>query len=215
MKRGVRSAIVADIARADRGSTNCLHYESDYTNMVKIYSKTGDTGETSALEGGRILKSDLMIEANGAVDEASSFIGWARETVEDDKARALLSSVQQDLYHIMAFLAGAEMSAGDIAKRVTTFESYIDVQSAKLPPLHRFILPQGGETTTRLHVARTMVRAAERAVVGYMREKLRYASKKNTKTEPPELLVIRYLNRLSDVLFVLARKFAQVEKKTK
>lgn len=181
---------------------------------MKIYTKTGDAGETSIIEGKRIPKSELLIEANGALDEASSFVGWARETIEDDKARTLLSNVQHDLYEIMGFLAGAAIPTKDLEKRIVVFEQYIDRQSAKLPPLHRFILPQGGEASTRLHIARTMVRSAERRVVRFVREKLKYSQKAVKTGETPELLMIRYLNRLSDVFFTLARTFAQVEKTT-
>lgn len=181
---------------------------------MKIYTKTGDAGETSIIEGKRIPKSELLIEANGALDEATSFIGWARETVEDDKARMLLSSVQHDLYEIMGFLAGAAIPTKNLEKRIIAFEQYMDKQSTKLPPLHRFILPQGGEATTRLHIARTIVRSAERRVVRFVREKLKYSHKGIKSGESAEFLMIRYLNRLSDVLFTLARTFAQVEKRT-
>ncbi|MBP6994012.1 cob(I)yrinic acid a,c-diamide adenosyltransferase [Candidatus Woesebacteria bacterium] len=181
---------------------------------MKIYTKTGDAGETSIIEGKRIPKSELLIEANGALDEATSFIGWARETVEDDKARTLLSGVQHDLYEVMGFLAGATIPTKNLEKRIVTFEEFMDKQSAKLPPLHRFILPQGGEVTTRLHIARTIVRSAERRVVRFVREKLKYSHKAIKSGESAEFLMIRYLNRLSDVLFTLARTFAQVEKRT-
>ncbi len=182
--------------------------------MVKIYTKTGDAGETSIIEGKRIPKSELLIEANGALDEATSFIGWAREMVEDDKIRSLLSVVQHDLYEIMGFLAGATIPTKDLEKRVLVFEEHIDKQSAKLPPLHRFILPQGGEAATRLHIARTIVRSAERRVVRFVREKVKYSQKSAKTGESPELLMIKYLNRLSDLLFVWSRKLAQVEKTT-
>ncbi len=182
--------------------------------MVKIYTKTGDAGETSIIEGKRIPKSELLIEANGALDEASSFIGWAREMIEENKSRSLLSTVQHDLYEIMGFLAGAAIPTKDLEKRVAVFEQYIDKQSSTLPPLHRFILPQGGEAATRLHIARTIVRSAERRVVRFVREKLKYSHKAVKTDESPDFLMIRYLNRLSDVLFTLARTFAQVEKTT-
>lgn len=185
---------------------------SEYT--MKIYTKTGDAGETSIIEGKRIPKSELLIEANGALDEATSFIGWAREMVEDDKIRSLLSVVQHDLYEIMGFLAGATIPTKDLEKRVLVFEEHIDKQSAKLPPLHRFILPQGGEAATRLHIARTIVRSAERRVVRFVREKVKYSQKSAKTGESPELLMIKYLNRLSDLLFVWSRKLAQVEKTT-
>jgi cob(I)alamin adenosyltransferase len=178
---------------------------------MKIYTKTGDLGETSVFTGRRIAKSDSVIGANGALDEATSFIGWAREQVEDDKARELLSHIQHDLYEIMGYVAGAQLRYDVLAKRVETIEKYIDAITAKLSSLTRFILPQGGEATTRLHIARAEVRAAERAVVGYIREKAKHYSLKDKETPKIDMLIMKYLNRLSDLLFTLARKFAQAE----
>lgn len=178
---------------------------------MKIYTKTGDLGETGVLTGKRIPKSELVIEVNGALDEATSFIGWAREQVEDEKVRDMLSQIQHDLYEIMGYLAGALLDVKKYEAKVTQFEKQIDVMTAALPPLKRFILPQGSEATTRLHIARTTVRSAERRVVRYVREKTKYAE---SKTNQNDLLMIKYLNRLSDLFFTLSRKYAQIEKIT-
>lgn len=178
---------------------------------MKIYTKTGDLGETGVLSGQRIAKSELVIEANGALDEATSFIGWAREVVEADHERDLLSDIQHDLYEVMGYLAGAPFRDDHLAKRVVVFEKMIDRVMTKLPPLTKFILPQGGETTTRLHIARTIVRSAERRVVRYVKDKAKYYTA-GDKGKKNDLLMIQYLNRLSDLLFTLARQCAQVEK---
>lgn len=181
---------------------------------MKIYTKTGDLGETGVIAGKRISKSELVIEANGALDEASSYIGWAREQVEEDGVRLLMSEIQHDLYEIMGYLAGAKIDAVIFEDKISAFEKEMDRMTAKLPALKRFILPQGGEATTRLHIARTMIRSAERRVVRYVKEKSKYHEGLSAKAFQGDLLMIKYLNRLSDLFFTLARKYAQVEKVT-
>jgi len=181
---------------------------------MKIYTKTGDLGETGVIAGKRISKSELVIEANGALDEATSYIGWAREQVEEDGVRLLMSEIQHDLYEIMGYLAGAKIDAVIFEDKISAFEKEMDRMTAKLPALKRFILPQGGEATTRLHIARTMIRSAERRVVRYVKEKSKYHEGLSAKAFQGDLLMIKYLNRLSDLFFTLARKYAQVEKVT-
>jgi cob(I)alamin adenosyltransferase len=181
---------------------------------MKIYTKTGDLGETGVIAGKRISKSELIIEANGALDEATSYIGWAREQVEEDGVRLLMSEIQHDLYEIMGYLAGAKIDAAIFEDKISSFEKEMDRMTAKLPALKRFILPQGGEATTRLHIARTIIRSAERRVVRYVKEKSKYHEGISAKAFQGDLLMIKYLNRLSDLFFTLARKYAQVEKTT-
>lgn len=182
---------------------------------MKIYTKTGDEGKTSVIKGQRIFKSELLIEANGAIDEASSFIGWAREEIEDDGVRLVLANVQHDLYEIMGFFAGATLQKAKLARRINSFEKLMDKTSSKLPELHRFILPQGGEAATRLHIVRASVRSAERRVVRLAHREIEESEAKIKSIQASEdLIIIRYLNRLSDLFFVLARKYAQVEKVT-
>ncbi len=182
--------------------------------MSKLYTKTGDTGETGLLSGKRVLKSELQIEANGALDEASSFLGWVREEVEDDSVRKLLQTIQHDLYEIMGFVAGTELLATVVASKTKKIESTIDKVSKTLPPLTRFIIPQGGETSTRFHIARTTVRSAERRLVRYVYEKYKYHREEIIHSKNTDFQVIQYLNRLSDLCFAFARKYAQVEKTT-
>lgn len=182
--------------------------------MAKIYTKTGDLGDTGVFTGRRVAKSEAVIKANGALDEATSFIGWAREQVDDEKVRELLAHVQHDLYEIMGYLAGAVLKMDSLVKRVDTLEKHIDAITAKLPALTRFILPQGGESSTRLHIARAEVRSAERQVVGYIREKAKHYSPKDKDAPKADMVVMKYLNRLSDLLFTVARSSAQAEKVT-
>ena len=181
---------------------------------MRLYTKTGDTGETGLLSGKRVLKSELQIEANGALDEASSFIGWTREEVEDDSVRRLLQTIQQDIYEIMGFVAGAKLSSEKVTKKTKKLETTIDKVSAMLPPLTRFIIPQGGETSTRFHIARTIVRSAERRLVRYVYEKYKYHAGDIVRSKSTDFQAIQFLNRLSDLCFAYARKYAQVEKTT-
>ncbi|MFO0703426.1 MAG: cob(I)yrinic acid a,c-diamide adenosyltransferase [Patescibacteria group bacterium] len=182
---------------------------------MKLYTKTGDKGETSLLGGRRVLKSELQIEANGGLDEASSYLGWTREVVEEDRARNILQTVQQDLYEVMGYIAGSKLSAQDLAKKTNQIELVIDKVSKTLPPLTQFIIPQGGEVATRFHIARTVVRSAERRFVKFVYEKYKYHTEEVVHEKNTDFQVIQYLNRLSDMCFAYARKFAQVEKVTK
>ncbi|MEI6327542.1 MAG: cob(I)yrinic acid a,c-diamide adenosyltransferase [Candidatus Roizmanbacteria bacterium] len=181
---------------------------------MKIYTKTGDLGETGVIAGKRISKSELIIEANGALDEASSYIGWAREQIEDDRIRMFMSGLQHDLYQIMGYLAGADIDLAVFERKITAFEKEMDQMAAKLPALNRFILPQGSEATTRLHIARTIIRSAERRVVRYIKGKPKSPEHVPEKAYHSDLIMIKYLNRLSDLFFTLARTYAQVEKVT-
>ena len=174
---------------------------------MSIYTKTGDKGETSIYGGKRVPKFDPQVEACGAVDEASSFIGLALTSIQQERSRKLLSDVQYHLYLIMAYLAGAEFKEKEVADSIPLFEKEIDTIDAKLPKLTRFILPQGSEATSRLHVARAMIRSAERRIVYYV-------SAKGEKANESDGLIVKYLNRLSDLLFMLAREFSEEEKVT-
>ena len=167
----------------------------------KIYTKTGDTGETALFGGKRLPKSHLRIEAYGTVDELNSHIGLVRDCLDNEHLRSVLKEIQDRL-----FAAGASL-ATDPEKNLTTpdvtasdiqlLENEIDSMEAELPPLKNFILPGGNITVSFCHVARCVCRRAERLVVAL------------NLMEPVEPLVLKYLNRLSDYLFVLARKIAK------
>ena len=173
---------------------------------MSIYTKTGDRGKTSLFGGKRVLKYDLQVEAYGAVDEATSFIGFALESIKDIKTKELLSKIQVTLYSIMAYLSGAKIDHEKIDSQVSYLEKNIDLLEKKLPKLVRFVLPQGSEMTVRLHLARTSVRNAERRIGKFIH------NKKDKKDQDDA--VLRYINRLSDLLFVLARNYSKEEKLT-
>jgi cob(I)alamin adenosyltransferase len=169
---------------------------------VKIYTKTGDAGETSLMGGGRVAKDHARVTAYGDVDEANAAIGMARITEPRDLCDDLLGRVQQDLFTIGGALATPEPERLKDAQRrkvvvpeerITALEQAIDAADLELPPLQAFVLPGGTPKAAALHLARTICRRAERSAVHLS----------HTERVPGEVLV--YLNRLSDLLFTLAR----------
>ena len=168
---------------------------------MKIYTKTGDTGDTGLFGGGRVAKDHPRVAAYGDVDELNSCLGVVRATAPVQFFDALLESVQRDLFAI-----GGHLATPDPAKvaqalekaelspaRVEVFERLMDDADRELPPLRAFVLPAGTPKAAALHLARTVCRRAERSVVHLSHE-----------AEVPTLFVV-YLNRLSDLLFTLAR----------
>jgi cob(I)alamin adenosyltransferase len=168
---------------------------------VKIYTKTGDQGQTGLFGGGRVGKNHPRVAAYGDVDELNSFIALARVHAPIADIDDTLLSIQRDLLAIGALLAtpNQEKMREQLAKarideaRIRELEQAIDKADAELEPLKAFIIPGGHEKSARLHVCRTVCRRAERAVVGVAEHE-----------EIPQLVVV-YLNRLSDLLFTLAR----------
>jgi cob(I)alamin adenosyltransferase len=160
---------------------------------VKIYTRTGDSGETSLFGGARVSKSDRRIEAYGTLDELNSFVGVARTSWPDSPIDRELDVVQRDLFEIGAQLAapGQPRFSGVSSSRIADLEQAIDRMEGELAPLTNFILPGGSLPAAYLHVARTVCRRAERLVVA-----LGDAALDTT---------LVYLNRLSDYLFVAAR----------
>jgi cob(I)alamin adenosyltransferase len=166
----------------------------------KIYTKTGDKGETSLFGGARLPKSHLRIESYGTVDELNSYIGLLRDALQDEATRAILKKIQDRLFDVGANLAvdpSKKMQVPEIIEEdIQLFENEIDKMEELLAPLKNFILPGGHVTVSYCHLARTVCRRAERNVVAL--------SLNDTVDE----ILVRYLNRLSDYLFVLARKIA-------
>jgi cob(I)alamin adenosyltransferase len=168
---------------------------------VKIYTRTGDTGDTGLFGGGRVAKDDPRVEAYGDVDELNAVLGMARAVEVMPRIDEVLVPVQRDLFAIGALLATPDLEkmAQHLEKaridkeRIAQLERLIDDADAELEPLRSFILPGGSPKAAALHVARTVCRRAERRVVSLQRT-----------IEIPSLVVI-YLNRLSDLLFTLAR----------
>jgi len=170
---------------------------------VKIYTKTGDAGDTSLAGGTRVPKDHLRVIAYGEVDEANAAIGVARAAAPEGPADALLAEIQRDLFAIGGALATPEPAALRAEQRtklavgperVRALEQAIDEAERGLTPLRHFVLPAGSPGAAALHLARTVCRRAERAAVRLSHE----------QPVAPEILV--YLNRLSDLLFVLARQ---------
>jgi len=162
---------------------------------MKIYTRTGDHGQTSLFGGARVAKNDARIEAYGTVDELSSHIGVVRTTPVPSDVDAILHQVQLDLFEVGAHLAspGTSRFPGVDAARVEELERAIDAMERELAPLTTFILPGGSSSAAHLHVARTVCRRAERLVVALQDD------------SPATVSTVRYLNRLSDYLFVAAR----------
>lgn len=166
--------------------------------LTKIYTRGGDSGETSLGDGERVSKNDLRVAAYGTVDEANATIGLARLHTSGD-ADAMLSRIQNDLFDLGADLCTPEAGRKNegalriVEPQVERLEREIDAMNEALQPLRSFILPGGAPAAAHLHHARTVARRAERLVCGL------------AEGEPVNPAAIRYINRLSDHLFVLAR----------
>jgi len=168
---------------------------------MTIYTKTGDSGQTGLFGGGRVPKDDPRVSAYGDVDELNSAIGVVRATQPVQLFDPLLESVQRDLFSLGGHLATPDpekvaraLEKADLGEdRVLAFERAMDEADGELPPLRAFVLPAGTPKAAALHLARTVCRRAERSVVHLS----------HTSEVPP--LFITYLNRLSDLLFTLAR----------
>ena len=166
--------------------------------LSKIYTRTGDDGSTGLGDGSRTAKDAARVEAYGTVDEANSCIGLLLAAAVPDEVRALLTTVQHQLFDLGGELCIPGHAAIDDAD-VDALEHALDGFNAALPPLKDFILPGGGDAASRCHLARTVVRRAERRTVSLAR------------VEAVRPQAVRYLNRLSDLLFVLARVLARAD----
>lgn len=167
---------------------------------MKIYTRRGDSGETDLIGSGRVAKDDLRVEAYGAVDELNAAAGICASATSHEDARTTLQTIQRTLFSLGAFFATPEerhrgeygMSAPEKAE-IEFLEERIDAWEAELPPLRRFVLPGGHPAAAAFHVARTVCRRAERRVVSLSR------------AAEIDAGALRYINRLSDLLFVMAR----------
>lgn len=166
---------------------------------MKIYTRTGDAGETGLFDGTRVSKADPRVEAYGEIDELNAALGLARASGVDAEVGAILEALQRDLHAVAARLADpARRIAPRVEKAsvtsdlVASLEAHIDRFEAELPPLRRFVLAGGCQAAAVLHLARTICRRAERRIVGL-------------GPEAADAEILAYVNRLSDLLFVLAR----------
>jgi cob(I)alamin adenosyltransferase len=166
---------------------------------MKIYTKTGDKGTTALFGGKRVLKNDLRVEAYGNVDELNSWIGLLREAPENVLRQNLLIEIQNNLFIVGSMLA---TEPGNDKVKIPTLqtqaieilEKAIDEMDAVLPPMRFFVLPGGNQLVSFCHIARTVCRRAERSILSLH------------QAEPVTEVVLQYVNRLSDFLFMLSRK---------
>jgi cob(I)alamin adenosyltransferase len=169
---------------------------------MKIYTKTGDQGSTSLFGGKRVLKSDLRIDTYGTVDELNSWIGVLRDQPVNQNRSTILIEIQDRLFTVGSILAtepgNTKVKIPALAETDISFlEKEIDAMDSVLPPMKFFVLPGGHQAVSFGHVTRTVCRRAERLVIAL------------NQVDPINELVIKYLNRLSDYLFVLCRLMAQ------
>ena len=171
---------------------------------IKIYTKTGDNGNTSLIGGTKVPKNDIRIETYGTVDELNSWIGLINDQLADDTFKNELKEIQDRLFTIGSSLAtdaekAPKMKLPDLhVTDIQFLEEKIDMMTAQLPPMKSFILPGGHVTVSSIHITRCVCRRAERLAVNMQQHDLFVEEK-----------VIQYLNRLSDYLFTLARYAAQ------
>lgn len=172
---------------------------------LKIYTKTGDAGNTSLIGGTKVPKSHIRIETYGTVDELNSYIGFCNDQLQDEASRVMLREIQDRLFTIGSSLAcdpdkEPKMKMPDLLETdITLLENEMDRMNETLTPMKFFILPGGHIAVSSLHIARCICRRAERLCVHLQQE--------NLFVDP---LVIKYLNRLSDYLFVLSRYIGQL-----
>lgn len=167
---------------------------------MSITTKTGDDGTTALYGGKRVEKSDPRIEACGAIDELTSWLGLIVATMSHQEHREILIQTQKHLYAIMAIIATSPGELSKVSQHLKTIEKVIVELELALPKLTQFILPGGPELSAKLHIARAVARRAERVSVLILHNYMEY----DKKAVP---ISLRYLNRLSDLLFLLARHY--------
>jgi cob(I)alamin adenosyltransferase len=172
---------------------------------MKIYTKTGDRGTTSLIGGTKVIKSHFRIEAYGTIDELNSHIGLCRDLIIDSVIKEFLKEVQDRLFTIGSALAcdpdkETSLKIPDLKDSdISILETEIDRMDNALEPLQAFILPGGHATVSHIHIARCVCRRSERLIVDLL----------NTDEQQHDSLIIKYINRLSDYLFVLSRYMAK------
>ena len=168
---------------------------------MKIYTKHGDKGQTSLIGGVRVPKYDDRVEAYGSIDELNSYIGLIYDLSEDKDVKSQLQQIQERLFVVESHVAAANETVRNklpklIEEDILFLEKEMDKMSLNLPELKNFILPGGHPLASYAHIARTICRRAERITI------------KASKDNDSDLMVLKYLNRLSDFLFILARHLA-------
>jgi len=163
---------------------------------MKIYTKTGDRGETSLYDGKRVKKDDIRVESYGTIDELNSALVLARNFIEDQEIVEIIYGIQRELFNVAGELAteNTDNFKGKVDEtQIQALEKIIDDYLEKMPKMDKFIIPGSNKASASLHVARTVCRRAERRILTFSRE------------EDVSPLLIKYVNRLSDTIYALAR----------
>ncbi|MFH1827177.1 MAG: cob(I)yrinic acid a,c-diamide adenosyltransferase [bacterium] len=166
---------------------------------MPIYTKTGDKGTTSIFGGRRVSKDSPIIEICGSIDELSSCVGLVIVYIKNKEDLAFLIEVQKTLYLIMAYFTGANVELKQLLKETKRFEQKIDIYTSRLPKLNRFVLYSGSKTSSLFNVLRVQTRKSERRIITYL------SGKKNPNSLIEKSILV-YINRLSDLFFIFARK---------
>lgn len=186
----------------------------EFARFMPIYTKNGDKGQTYLFGGKKVLKSDNIIEAIGSVDELNSFIGLLVVKLKNKKDKDFLIELQKDLYQIMSILSGGKEDGDFLEEKVLFFEKKIDEIEKKLSPLNKFIIPGGTEISSLFHILRVICRRTERAVVRCFSNHQLPITNHHPQTTSHQLLITKYLNRLSDLFFVFARFYGKNKETT-
>jgi len=160
---------------------------------MSIYTRTGDTGTTALFGGKRVLKCNELVDVYGSIDELNSWVGYIASQIEIVAVREFLQAVQSDLFTIGSVLAGWNGKLNSLESRIGQMEARIDIMEKELPPLTHFILPGGSVLGAYTHITRSICRKVERQTVELAQK------------QPVDPRIIKYLNRLSDLFFMLAR----------
>lgn len=161
---------------------------------MSVYTRTGDDGTTALFGGKRILKCEKLVDVYGSIDELNSWIGVILATIKNKKDKQLFVVIQNDLFLIGSTLAGWKGDVSPLVARITEMEQHIDEIEKTVPTLTHFILPGGSQNAAFVHVARSITRRVERQAVALF-----------SKQKNDHHIIIAYLNRLSDLLFMMAR----------
>ena len=179
---------------------------------MPIYTRTGDDGTTALFGGKRVLKCEELVDVYGSLDELNSWVGLISSQIKDTDIKRFLSTIQSDLFTVGSVLAGWKGSLVTIEKRVPEMEKRIDVMEKDLPKLTNFILPGGSQLGACIHVMRSICRRVERQTVALKTAFDKTQDKPFDKTqdkrevrEEDMKIILKYLNRLSDLFFMLAR----------
>ncbi len=160
---------------------------------MPIYTKTGDTGSTSLFGGKRVLKCEELVDVYGSIDELNSWVGRIDSEIESPDVQEFLTAIQSDLFTVGAHLAGWDADLSALPKRVKEMEARIDLLESSLPKLKNFVLPGGTPLASTIHLTRSVCRRVERQTVAL------------GQTQKVDHRILTYLNRLSDLFFMLAR----------